>query len=77
MHRFSFWIETDSFEQIVAGGGAVEAALSVYLENFAKNLGSLEQMAVAEFAQSLLIIPKVLTHSILPVFSFTLNHITY
>ncbi|CAA6670469.1 unnamed protein product [Spirodela intermedia] len=45
---------------VVAGGGAVEAALSVYLENLATTLGSREQLAIAEFAESLLIIPKVL-----------------
>jgi T-complex protein 1 subunit alpha len=47
------------FMQVVAGGGAVEAALSVYLENLATTLGSREQLAIAEFAESLLIIPKV------------------
>ncbi|KAL9252572.1 T-complex protein 1 subunit alpha-like protein, partial [Drosera capensis] len=40
--------------------GAVEAALSVYLEYLATTLGSIEQLAIAEFAESLLIIPKVL-----------------
>lgn len=45
---------------LVAGGGAVEAALSVYLENLATTLGSREQLAIAEFAEALLIIPKVL-----------------
>ncbi|KMZ72756.1 T-complex protein 1 subunit alpha [Zostera marina] len=45
---------------VVAGGGAVEAALSVYLEHLATTLGSREQLAIAEFAESLLIIPKVL-----------------
>ncbi|CAL0325037.1 unnamed protein product [Lupinus luteus] len=45
---------------VVAGGGAVEAALSVYLEYLATTLGSREQLAIAEFAESLLIIPKVL-----------------
>ncbi|KAL6494110.1 T-complex protein 1 subunit alpha [Orobanche gracilis] len=45
---------------VVAGGGAVEAALSAYLENLATTLGSREQLAIAEFAESLLIIPKVL-----------------
>lgn len=44
---------------VVAAGGAVEAVLSVYLENLAKTLGSKEQMAIAEFAESLLITPKV------------------
>ncbi|CEG46302.1 t-complex protein alpha subunit [Plasmopara halstedii] len=46
--------------QLVAGGGAVEAALSIYLENFATTLGSREQLAIAEFADSLLVIPKTL-----------------
>ncbi|GAB2229003.1 hypothetical protein Droror1_Dr00023137 [Drosera rotundifolia] len=45
---------------VVAGGGAVEAALSVYLEYLATTLGSREQLAIAEFAELLLIIPKVL-----------------
>ncbi|KAL5242208.1 hypothetical protein ACI65C_009618 [Semiaphis heraclei] len=44
----------------VAGGGAVEAALSIYLENFATSLSSREQLAIAEFARSLLVIPKTL-----------------
>ncbi|KAM0000156.1 putative chaperonin Cpn60/TCP-1 family, groEL-like apical domain superfamily [Helianthus debilis subsp. tardiflorus] len=35
---------------VVAGGGAVEAALSVYLEYLATTLGSREQLAIAEFA---------------------------
>jgi hypothetical protein len=43
-----------------AGGGAVEAALNVFLENFATTLGSREQLAIAEFADALLIIPKTL-----------------
>merc|ERR1740117_1267172 len=45
---------------LVAGGGAVEAALSIYLENFAHTMGSREQLAIAEFAEALLIIPKQL-----------------
>ncbi|KAK3222788.1 hypothetical protein Dsin_009813 [Dipteronia sinensis] len=45
---------------VVAGGGAVESALSVYLEYLATTLGSREQLAITEFAESLLIIPKVL-----------------
>lgn len=45
---------------VVAGGGAVEAALSIHLENFATMLGSREQLAIAEFAEALLIIPKTL-----------------
>ncbi|XP_028404304.1 T-complex protein 1 subunit alpha-like [Dendronephthya gigantea] len=47
-------------KKVVPGGGAVEAALSIYLENFATSLGSREQLAIAEFANSLLAIPKTL-----------------
>lgn len=45
---------------IVPGGGAVETALNIYLERFATTVGSREQMAIAEFANALLIIPKTL-----------------
>eukprot|EP00172_Hildenbrandia_rubra_P002764 Plantae.Rhodophyta-Hildenbrandia_rubra.ctg3872.p1 GENE.Plantae.Rhodophyta-Hildenbrandia_rubra.ctg3872~~Plantae.Rhodophyta-Hildenbrandia_rubra.ctg3872.p1 ORF type:complete len:542 (-),score=139.01 Plantae.Rhodophyta-Hildenbrandia_rubra.ctg3872:138-1763(-) len=45
---------------VVAGGGCVEAALSIHLENFARMLGSREQLAIAEFAEALLVIPKTL-----------------
>lgn len=45
---------------VVPGGGAVETALNIYLENFATSLGSREQLAIAEFANALLIIPKTL-----------------
>ena len=45
---------------IVAGGGAVEVALSVYLDDFARTLGSREQLAIAEFSEALQIIPKTL-----------------
>lgn len=47
-------------QRVVPGGGCVEAALSIYLENYATTLGSREQLAIAEFAQAMLIIPKVL-----------------
>ncbi|KAL3090839.1 hypothetical protein niasHS_007214 [Heterodera schachtii] len=47
-------------KKLVVGGGAVETALNVYLENFALNLTSREQLAVAAFADSLLVIPKTL-----------------
>jgi len=46
---------------VVPGGGCVESALSVHLENFATSLASREQLAIAEFAQSLLVIPKQLS----------------
>ncbi|CAM9789208.1 unnamed protein product [Ectocarpus sp. 6 AP-2014] len=45
---------------LVAGGGSVETALSIYLESFATTLGSREQLAIAEFAEALLVIPKTL-----------------
>jgi len=45
---------------VVPGGGAVEVALSVYMESMASTMGSREQLAIAAFAQSLLIIPKTL-----------------
>jgi len=45
---------------VVPGGGACEAALSIHLENFATQLGSREQLAIAEFARALLVIPKTL-----------------
>lgn len=47
-------------KKVVPGGGAVEAALSIYLESFATSLSSIEQLAIAEFAKSLLVIPKTL-----------------
>lgn len=47
--------------RVVPGGGCVEAAVSIYLENYATTLASREQLAIAEFAQALLIIPKILS----------------
>ncbi|KIW01963.1 T-complex protein 1 subunit alpha [Verruconis gallopava] len=46
--------------KIVPGGGAVETALHIYLEEWATSVGSREQLAIAAFAQSLLIVPKTL-----------------
>jgi T-complex protein 1 subunit alpha len=46
--------------RVVPGGGAVEVALSVYLEHIAEQMAGREQLAVAEFAQALLVIPKTL-----------------
>lgn len=45
---------------IVPGGGAVETALHIYLEEFAVTVSSREQLAIGEFSQSLLIVPKTL-----------------
>lgn len=46
---------------VVAGGGAVEASLSIFLEDFATTINSRESHAVAEFAEALLVIPKTLS----------------
>eukprot|EP01065_Artemidia_motanka_P033996 TRINITY_DN4108_c4_g1_i1.p1 TRINITY_DN4108_c4_g1~~TRINITY_DN4108_c4_g1_i1.p1 ORF type:complete len:556 (+),score=225.25 TRINITY_DN4108_c4_g1_i1:76-1743(+) len=45
---------------VVGGGGAVEVALHTYLEAFAVTLASREQLAIAQFAQALTVIPKQL-----------------
>lgn len=47
-------------KSVVPGGGTVEAALSIFLENYATTVASREQLAIAEFAHSLLVIPKTL-----------------
>jgi T-complex protein 1 subunit alpha len=65
MHR-SLWDSLNVVKRVleskslVAGGGSVECALSVYLDSFATTLGSKEQLAIKEFAQALLVIPKTL-----------------
>jgi T-complex protein 1 subunit alpha len=46
--------------QVVAGGGAVEVSLSIFLDDFARTLGSREQLAIAEFSEALQVIPKTL-----------------
>jgi T-complex protein 1 subunit alpha len=58
----AFWAvaRTLDAQAVVPGGGAVETALNVYLENFARALGSREQLAIAAFAEALLVIPKTL-----------------
>jgi len=45
---------------VVPGGGAVEVAASIYTDSIAETMGSREQLAVAAFAQALLILPKTL-----------------
>merc|ERR1719498_860657 len=45
---------------VVPGGGAVEVALSLHLEEHARKFDSYEQWAIAEFAEALLTIPKTL-----------------
>lgn len=46
--------------RVVPGGGACEAALAVFLTKFSNQLSSSEQIPIVEFAESMLIIPKVL-----------------
>jgi T-complex protein 1 subunit alpha len=45
---------------LVVGGGCVETAVGIYLEDFARTIGSKEQLAISEFAEALYIIPKTL-----------------
>lgn len=45
---------------VVPGGGCVEVALSIYLDNFARTLGTREQLAISEFSEALQVIPKTL-----------------
>ncbi|CAH8528523.1 unnamed protein product [Dicrocoelium dendriticum] len=47
-------------KSVVPGAGACEAAISIFLENFAVTLSSREQLAIAEFAHAILSIPKQL-----------------
>ena len=47
-------------KSLVAGGGAVEAALAVHLDTFATTLATKEQLAIREFADALLMIPRTL-----------------
>jgi T-complex protein 1 subunit alpha len=46
---------------LVPGGGAVEAALSIHLEKVATGITTREQLAIAQFAEALLVIPRTLT----------------
>ncbi|MCJ1395864.1 T-complex protein 1 subunit alpha [Xylographa bjoerkii] len=48
---------------IVPGGGAVETALHIYLEEFAGTVGSREQLAIGAFAAALLVIPTTLLNN--------------
>ncbi|MCJ1448831.1 MAG: T-complex protein 1 subunit alpha [Stictis urceolatum] len=48
---------------IVPGGGAVETALHIYLEEFAGTVGSREQLAIGAFAASLLTVPATLLNN--------------
>ncbi|KAF2723866.1 putative t-complex protein 1 alpha subunit [Polychaeton citri CBS 116435] len=46
--------------RIVPGGGAVETALHIYLEEWATSVGSREQLAIGAFAAALLTVPTTL-----------------
>ena len=48
---------------IVSGGGAIEAALSVYLTRTATQQSGKEQVAMLKFAEALLVIPKILANN--------------
>lgn len=50
-------IESNS---LVVGGGCVETAVGIYLEDFSRTIGSKEQLAITEFAEALYVIPKTL-----------------
>ena len=50
-------------KHVVSGGGAVEAALSVYLSQIAKNYEGKEQVAMLKFGEALLVIPKILANN--------------
>ena len=45
---------------LVPGGGAVETALAIHLEDYALGYPGREQLAIVEFAESLMSIPKIL-----------------
>lgn len=45
---------------LVTGGGCVEAALFTHLEKYATTIATREQLAIQEFAEALLVIPKTL-----------------
>lgn len=45
---------------VVPGGGCVEVGLSIFLDDYARTLGTREQLAIAEFSEALQIIPKTL-----------------
>ena len=46
---------------LVVGEQAVEADLSVHLEKYSETLGTRVQLAISEFKDALLVIPKILT----------------
>ncbi|CAD7940473.1 unnamed protein product [Amoebophrya sp. A25] len=53
--------KTAESNSVVPGGGAVETQLSLHLDDFSRSLDSKEQLAVAQFADALMVIPTTLT----------------
>jgi len=47
-------------KQVVPGGGSVETAISVHLDNFALTLNPRVQLPVAKFSEALMVVPKIL-----------------
>jgi T-complex protein 1 subunit alpha len=45
---------------VVAGGGAVDIANSIHLDQFSRSFDTKEQIAISEFSEALNIIPKTL-----------------
>ena len=45
---------------MVAGGGAVDIALSIHLDQFCRKFENKEQIAISEFSEALNVIPKTL-----------------
>merc|ERR1712232_643527 len=48
---------------VVPGGGAVETAVSLHLDDYARSFEGYEQYAIAEYAEALLVIPKTLAQN--------------
>ena len=46
--------------KVVPGGGAVDIALSIHLDEFCRSHNNKEQLAIAEFSEALNVIPKTL-----------------
>jgi len=44
----------------VPGGGAVDVALSIHLDEYSRSFNTKEQIAISEFSEALNIIPKTL-----------------
>lgn len=57
IHAVKRVLETQT---VVVGGGCVETAVGIYLEDFSRSIGSREQLAIQEFAEALYSIPKTL-----------------